>query len=70
MENTNFNFFADNSDFLIKKLLGKIGPIEIKDGDLILKLNPELTIKSNFITNLNLDNSLLSLKRILKIQIL
>ena len=63
LENTNFNFFADNSDFLIKKLLGKIGPIEIKDGDLILKLNPELTIKSNFITNLNLDNESTFIKK-------
>ena len=66
LEKTNFNFFADNSDFLIKKLFGKIGPIEIKDGDLILKLNQEPSIKSNFITNLNLDNESTIIKKYFK----
>ena len=56
LEDSNFNFFADKSDILIKKLFGKIGPAEIKDGDLILRLGPEISIQSNFITNLNLDN--------------
>ena len=66
MKKTNFNFFADKSDVLIKKLFGKIGPIEIKDGDLILRLGPEISIKSNFITNLNLDNESTFIKKNLK----
>ncbi|RPG52832.1 MAG: hypothetical protein CBE48_003315 [Flavobacteriales bacterium TMED288] len=63
LEKTNFNFFADKSDVLIKRLFGKIGPAEIKDGDLILRLGPEISIQSNFITNLNLDNKSLFFKK-------
>ncbi len=63
LKKTNFNFFADKSDVLIKKLFGKIGPAEIKDGDLILRLGPEISIQSNFITNLNLDNKSLFFKK-------
>ena len=63
LENSNFNFFADKSDILIKKLFGKIGPVEIKDGDLILRLGPEISIQSNFITNLNLDNKSVFFKK-------
>ena len=63
LEDSNFNFFADKSDILIKKLFGKIGPAEIKDGDLILRLGPEISIQSNFITNLNLDNKSLFFKK-------
>ncbi len=56
LENANFNFFADKSDILIKKLFGKIGSSEIIDGDLTLKLGQDLFIQSNFISNLNLNN--------------
>ncbi len=66
LENTNFNFFADKSDVLMKKLFGKIGPMEIKDGNLILRLDPELSIQSDFIANLNLENESTSIKKYFK----
>ena len=66
LENANFNFFADKSDILIKKLFGKIGSSEIVDGDLTLKLGQDLFIQSNFISNLNLNNESNFFKKYLK----
>ena len=66
LENANFNFFADKSDILIKKLFGKIGSSEIIDGDLTLKLGQDLFIQSNFISNLNLNNESNFFKKYLK----
>ena len=48
-----FSFFADKSDILIKNFYGKTGPIKIIDGDLQIKISPEISIKSNFNTKLN-----------------
>ena len=39
MTDTNFNFFADSSDILIKKLSSRIEEIKIFDGDIKLNLD-------------------------------
>ena len=44
----NFNFFADKTDVLIKNFSGELGPIKINEGDLKLKLFPEISLESSF----------------------
>ena len=51
MENTEFSFFADNTDILIKNIFGKTNLFKFTDGDLRISLSPEVTIVSNFKTN-------------------
>jgi hypothetical protein len=53
LEKTNLSFFADKEDILIKNIFGEIDSIKIKDGDLKLKLIPEISLQSNFQTNLD-----------------
>ena len=53
LEKTNFSFFADKEDILIKNIFGEIDNIKIKDGDLKLKLSPQISLQSNFQTNLD-----------------
>ena len=52
LEKARFSFFADKSDVLIKNIFGETGPIEILDGDIKLKLAQEISLKSNFRSNL------------------
>jgi len=52
LEKTKFNFFADKSDALLKNIFGNIGPIKVKDGDLKVKLLPEISLETNFKSNL------------------
>ena len=56
LSNTNFRFFADKEDILIKNLFGKIDNIEINDGDIKLNLENGIKLNSNFISNINLDS--------------
>ena len=56
LENTNFNFFADKTDILIKNLNSKYGQIFFKEGDLKLNLSEGITLESNFKTNLKYSN--------------
>ncbi len=58
IKNTNFDFFADPTDVLIKNINTKIDGIEVKEGNLQLKREQEVKIKSDFISkiNLNIDN--------------
>ena len=56
LKNTNLNFFADKEDILIKNIFGKIDDIEINNGDIQLNLENGTKLKSNFITNINLDS--------------
>jgi hypothetical protein len=56
LEKTNFTFFADKSDILLKKIYSKSGPFNISDGDLKLKLSPEISLESNFQTNLKYND--------------
>ena len=51
MENTEFSFFADNTDILIKNIFGKTNLFKFTDGDLRITLSPEVNIVSNFKTN-------------------
>ena len=57
LEKTKFSFFADKTDILIKNVFGVSGPIKIIDGDLKLKLLPEILLESNFKTKLNYIDS-------------
>ena len=53
LQKTNFTFFADKTDVLIKNIFGELDVIKIKNGDLKLKLSPEISLESNFSTHLN-----------------
>jgi len=56
LEKTNFNFFADKSDVLLKNIFSETGPFKIIDGDLKLNLSSEISVESNFKTNLKFNN--------------
>ena len=58
LEKTNFNFFGDKTDVLLKNIFGKANSIKITDGDLKIKLSPDILLESNFITNLKYDKNL------------
>ena len=47
-----FDFFADKSDILIKKVYGKTALFKIEKGDLKISLSPEIILESNFLTNI------------------
>ena len=57
LEKTNFTFFADKTDILIKNFFTEIGPLKIKDGDIKISLSPTIDIESNFKSNLSYDVS-------------
>ena len=48
LENTNFNFFADKTDILIKDLNSNYGQIFFKEGDLKLNLSEGITLEVKF----------------------
>ena len=58
LEKTDFSFFADKSDILIKNFSGESKFLQIKEGDLKLKLSPVLNLQSNFKTILKFNNNL------------
>jgi hypothetical protein len=60
LEKTKFNFFADKSDALLKNIFGNIGPIKVKDGDLKVKLLPEISLETNFKSNLKYNKDTFS----------
>ena len=57
LENTNLNFFADKTDILIKNIFGELDGIKLIDGDIKLKFAKEISLRSNFLTNLNLNKN-------------
>ena len=57
LEKTNFTFFADKTDILIKNVFTEIGPLKIKDGDIKISLSPTIDVESNFKSNLSYDVS-------------
>ena len=65
LQDISFSFFADKTDVLIKKISGETGPIKIKDGDLKLKLFPEISLESNFKTNIQYTNKSLNYKNLI-----
>ena len=57
IENLNFNngsfsFFLDKTDVLIKNLSGKTEMLDITNGDIQIKLLPEVSLESNFTTDI------------------
>jgi len=68
-ENTKFNFFADQSDILVKNISSKSKGLIINDGNIQLQKNENIRIRSNFTTEINLnktnsENYLFLLKKI------
>ena len=60
LKKTNFTFFADKSDILIKNVFGEIEDIKIIDGDIKLEISSEILLESNFKTSLKYtDNSII-----------
>ena len=57
LENTNLNFFADKTDILIKNIFGELDGIKLIDGDIKLKFAKKISLRSNFLTNLNLNKN-------------
>ena len=57
LQETNFNFFADNSDVLIKNLHSEINGLSLKNGNVIVQRNKMTTIISNFSTNVDLNKN-------------
>ena len=69
LSKVNFSFIADKEDILIKKIFGNIDTIKISNGDIKLDLRNGLKLKSNFETNLNIDQKNISIyKKILNKQ--
>jgi hypothetical protein len=56
LKKTNFNFIVDKDDVLLKNILSEAGPIKIKNGDLKLKLSPEIFLETNFETSLKYNS--------------
>ena len=52
IKKANFNFFADKTDILVTNIFGELDIIKIKNGDLKLRLSPEISLETNFQTNL------------------
>ncbi len=57
LENTKFSFFADKTDILLKSISGESGPIKVLEGDLKVKLAPEIILETNFKTKVNYNSS-------------
>ena len=66
LQEGNFSFFADKSDVLIKNIYGNSGPIKILDGDVKLKLNPEILLESNFTTNIKYNKKYINYLNLVK----
>ena len=66
LEKTSFSFFADKTDILIKNISSEAGPVNLIEGDLKLKLSPEITIKSNFKTTIKYNNKLTKYSNFIK----
>jgi len=55
LKNTSFNFFADNSDILIKNIFGKTDGLEIKNGNLQVNKDEGVNLKFDFNTEIKID---------------
>ena len=55
LKNTSFNFFADSSDILIKNVKSRLDGILIKDGNLQIKKDKDINLKSDFFTEVNIN---------------
>ena len=52
---TSFNFFFDTSDIIIKNIKTKINGVLLRDGNLYLTRGNEITLKSEFSTDININ---------------
>ena len=59
LKKTNFTFFADKNDILLKNIFGNLEDIKLFDGDIQLNLENAIKISSNFNSKINLDEKLL-----------
>ena len=66
LEKTNFSFFADKTDVLVKNFFGETGPIKILDGDIKLKLSSEVSVNSDFKTYIKYTNEFKDYENLLK----
>ena len=55
LKDTGFNFFADSSDILIKNIKSKTDAFLIKNGNLQIKKNKEISLKSDFTTDIKIN---------------
>ena len=55
LQDTSFNFFADSSDILIKNVKSKMDGLIIKDGNLQIKKDKEISLKSDFNTEIQIN---------------
>ncbi len=55
LRKTNFNFFADKEDILIKNIYGTMDGIKISDGDIRLNFEKGIKLVSNFNSDIDLD---------------
>ena len=66
LEKTSFSFFADKTDVLIKNIFGETGPINLEEGDLKLKLSPEIEIESSFKTSIRYNKKFKKYSNLIK----
>ncbi len=66
LEKTSFSFFLDKSDILLKNILGRVGPIKITEGDLKLKISPEILLETNFKSKLKYDKRSINFTKLIK----
>ena len=52
LENTNFTFFADKTDVLLKNISSENQIFKLTEGDLKISLLPEISLETNFKTNI------------------
>ena len=57
IKETNFNFFADKTDILIKNFKAQMNGVSIKEGNLQILKDQEINLKSNFTTKINLNKN-------------
>ena len=55
LKDISFEFFADSSDILIKKIIAKSDGLFLKEGNIQIQKEENINIKSDFITNINLN---------------
>ena len=65
LSKTNFSFFSDKEDILIKNIFGNIETVKILNGDIKITLIDGLKLKSNFNSQVNLNS--LDLKKYIKL---